>query len=1054
MKKLLLTLALCALMCALFVIGASAATTVTDDGSNVTLGNCTIANSGVTIPSPTRGLAYSLDDETGTATVTGKGSFAGGEGTSLVIPSSVTYNGKTYAVETISAGVFKNMTFNLYIPDSLVTIAGGGSNGAFGTCNIDKAYLGCGIKTFGQETFSTAKGFSVFFCQAKPEQIGKHAFNSMTVSTADIIGIDFSEVKRVEQYGFNSCPFRMNLNFTDNLEYLGSEAFRYAGVIYAYIPAGAEVNYGGFNNCATLQLMIFDVAPGTTKVFPQEFLSNAGANNCKLVVTGNITFGGQAPFSGKKNVGHKLYLPTIASLETMLENYVETVDNYTDRIEEMEVYVCETGKTYKAYRGGTYSETGTAAENHAYSEFVHYDANCTYFERNEKYCYACGNKVINNLGTTLGDHIFETSVKLPTCQSIGYTEFDCTVCALQETGAYVEKSAHNNTLEKYGAVTGSNLEVSYYCADCKTFDRTESVSLVNKCYIEGYGLFDASKSLKYLIISAAGVVTPSSEAFDRENIYFPSFVMIGEDIVEVKTIQGFNGKSIRAIYVPDTVTRIVGGSNIGCFGNNPNLLNVVVGKGVTKVEREVFSNGTNPVLKEFIWKGTITEIHTFAFNHVSAESNTIPYEFNTRLTYVGKQVNLEGTLIREAYIAKGCDLSEKFAFNNANGLLTVYIEGGDTEAEALDLGQEFTSNKCTKYYYIKGYVKTSGWAVLSGQSGTVVYMDNTDTVDAFVKTIVGRGNERLSTTVFYTCKEGKTWRFTSNSDANSRVEHNVAFAHGTVTETSDATCAQAGTQIEKCFVCGTVVSTTESAKLEHVFDGGVITVMPNCKDLGVIVYKCTNSGCKESKTISIFRDYSSHEYSYFIAYVNGFDKAGAEGERCAICKDTRNDVVLGAIITPIGYSVRNNRTGIDGGYQIDKALLEKYETQNGNIRLGIIITNATLASKLGLVDEDFELISDKGLQVELVQRGYTTFSLYITGFNTDTLRALDLLITSYVVADLDGDGETEISYCQYEMPDKDNEPTSFDGKLLNTVSIDRADPVAVVPASYKPEEQN
>ena len=40
------------------------------------------------------------------------------------------------------------------------------------------------------------------------------------------------------------------------------------------------------------------------------------------------------------------------------------------------------------------------------------------------------------------------------------------------------------------------------------------------------------------------------------------------------------------------------------------------------------------------------------------------------------------------------------------------------------------------------------------------------------------------------------------------------------------------------------------------------------------------------------------------------------------------------------------------------------------------------------------------------------------------------------------------------MPDKDNEPTSFDGKLLNTVSIDRADPVAVVPASYKPEEQN
>ena len=194
MKKLLLTLAICVLMCALFVIGASAATAVTDDGSNVTLGNCTIANSGVTIPSPTRGLAYSLDDETGTATVTGKGSFAGGEGTSLVIPSSVTYNGKTYPVETISAGVFKNMTFNLYIPDSLVTIAGGGYNGAFGSCVIDKAYLGCGIKTFGRETFSTASGFSVFFCQAKPEIIDIYAIN-------------------------NDLPYRIGL-FDDEIEYI------------------------------------------------------------------------------------------------------------------------------------------------------------------------------------------------------------------------------------------------------------------------------------------------------------------------------------------------------------------------------------------------------------------------------------------------------------------------------------------------------------------------------------------------------------------------------------------------------------------------------------------------------------------------------------------------------------------------------------------------------------------------------------------------------------------------------------------------------------------
>ena len=1047
MKKLLLTLAICALMCALFVMGASAATAVTDDGSNVTLGDCTIANSGVTIPSPTRGLAYSLDDETGTATVTGKGSFAGGEGTSLVIPSSVTYNGKTYPVETISAGVFKNMTFNLYIPDSLVTIAGGNYNGAFGTCVIDKAYIGCGIKTFGRETFSTASGFSVFFCQAKPEIIDMYAFNTMTVATTDIVGLDFSETKRVEQLAFNGCPLRMYLNFTDNLEYIGQDAFLKASPVYAYIPAGATVSKSSFNNAQALTLMVFEVAPGTTRTFPQEFLSAAGAtNNFSLVITGKVTFGGQAPFPGRN--GQKLYLPTIATLETMLENYVDTVPNYKDRIEYFTVYVCETGKTYKAYQNGTYSETGTAAENHAYSEFVHYDANCTYFERNEKYCYACGNRVRDNLGTTLGDHIFETSTKIPTCQSIGYTEFDCTVCDFQEVGAFVDKAQHSNTVEKYGAVNGHLLEVSYYCEYCNTFDRTESVSLVNKCYIEGYGLFNATSTLSYISVDANGAVTPSGATFDRANLYFPSYVMVGEEIVKVTTIGGFNGKSIRAIYIPDTVTRIIGGSNIGCFGNNPNLLVVVVGKGVTKVEREIFSNGTNPVLKEFIWKGTITEIHTYAFNHVSAESNTIPYEFNTRLTYVGQKVNLDGNLIREAHIAKGCNLSEKFAFNNANGLVTVYIEGGDTKETALDLGQEFTSNTATKYYYIKGYVTVSGQAVLAGQKDTRIFMESVDAIDVFANAILAQNhNYRINDATFLDCATKKTWWI---RNSNPRQEHTVAFYHGGVFTETEATCTQTGSRTESCFICKAVVSTTETSKLEHKVDGGVITVTPNCATLGTIAYSCIY--CGEGEERSIFRDYSTHEYSYFIAYVNGFDKAGAEGERCAICKDTRNDIVLGAIITPVGYSVKNNRTGIDGGYQIDKELLAKYEAANGKVRIGIIVVNSALAQQLGLVDEEFELISEKGIQVELVERGYSLFSLSITGFNTDALKSLNLLITSYIIADLDGNGESEISYCQYEMPTCDNAPATFGGVTLNTVSIDRADPVAIVPSQAKQED--
>jgi|GEM_PF-3257303 len=1053
MKKLFLTLAICILMCALFVVGASAAS-VTDDGSNVTLGDCTIANlDGVTIPSVTRGLVYSLDDETMTATVSGRGSFTGGTGVSLVFPSSVTYDEKTYKVTQINAKLFQSLTYDLYIPDSVITLAGGSGSGTFGNSTIDKAYIGSGVKTIGEETFSGSKGYSVFVCKAKPEYINKHAFNAMqNVACTEIVEFDFSEVKRVEEVAFNGCKLRVIANFSDKLEFIGEKGFASSNVVEAYIPAGATVSTSSFNTAQALTLMIFEVAEGETKLFPEQFLSAAGAlNNFSLVITGKITFTGNAPFPGRS--GQKLYLPDIEALEVMLENYDENVkkDGNQGRIESFTVYVCETGKTYKAHPDGTYEETGTATENHIYSEVAHYEADCSNFERDEKYCYSCNHKVKSNEGTVLGNHIFETYTKLPSCQSIGYTEFDCTVCDLQEVGAFVDKTAHLNTVEKYGAVNGSNLEVSYYCEYCNTLDRTENVSLVNKCYIEGYGLFDATATLDYISVDASGNVTPSGATFERANLYFPSFVKVGEDIVEVKTIQGFNGKSIRAIYVPDTVTRIVGGSGIGCFGNNTALLIVVVGKGVTVVEQEIFSMGNGATLNEFVWKGTITEIHQLAFQKVSASSSAIPYEFKTNLTYVGKQVNLNGNIIREARIAKGCDLHEKFAFNNANGLVTIYIEGGDTPETALDLGQEFTSNTGTKYWYIKGYVVTSGWAVLSGQNNSRVFMESEEAIDVFVNTIVGKGNERLSPTTFLSCDNKKAWYYTSSTDASTRTEHpSVAFFHGGVIAETEATCTQGATITETCFVCGETVSQTAGEPLEHVLDGGVITVTPNCKVLGTIVYSCIYCGEEEEK--SIFHDYSTHEYSYFIAYINGFDKNGAEGEKCAICDGTRNEATLDAIIVPLGYSVKNNRTGINGGYQINKELLAKYEDTNGKVRIGIIVANSALAQSLGLVDSEFMLVTDKGIQVELNERGYTLFSLSITGFNTDALKALNLLITSYVVADLDGDGSTEISYCQHTMTG-DNAPASFDGKLLNTVSIDRADPVAVVPASYKPEEE-
>jgi hypothetical protein len=303
----------------------------------------------------------------------------------------------------------------------------------------------------------------------------------------------------------------------------------------------------------------------------------------------------------------------------------------------------------------------------------------------------------------------------------------------------------------------------------------------------------------------------------------------------------------------------------------------------------------------------------------------------------------------------------------------------------------------------------------------------------------------MNNATFLDCSTGKTWLVLSSAD---RKEHTVAFTHATVYTETAPSCTQVGTKVGTCFVCDKVVSTEEIPTLEHNKDGGVITVMPNCKDLGLIVYSCTT--CGEKEEYSIFRDYSSHENKAYIVYAQGFDKNGEKGDKCLICEVVSNKVVTAPIIVALGYSVRDEqgeRNGLDGGYQINDELLKLYESINGPVKIGIIIANANDASQNGLVNELFKIISSKALQVELSERGYSAFNLAISGIDSEYLKALDLLITSYVVADLNGDGTLEISYAQYTMPSVDNGVMSFDGINLNTVSVNRACP-APAPTSY------
>ena len=1030
-KKILFVLVLAVSMVLALAIGASAAS-VTDDSTNMTLGDCTINGlDGVTIPSPTRGLVYELDDETSTATVTGRGTFTGG---SLVFPSSVTYNGKTYAVTKINSGLFQALTYDLYIPDSITFIAGGGNVGTFGNSKIDKAYIGSGLTGFERETFSGSKGFNTFVCKSKPTYIGVYAFNSVS-TTAETLGnyeFDLSQVTRFDDMAFSNANFVRELVLNENVSYIGSNAFVKASRLYGSItiPSTCTISACCFNG-TSIDRVIIKVAPGETKKLPTEMFSGA-SGTIEVIIDGPAVADGNHILPGHT-----------ASMLIYMEKYSYIVDlvnsikgkSGNDRLAYVTFYCCETGKYYTANSSGTISDGVDLESNHIYSnEPVFFDKNCTSVERYSYVCLVCEAEKLVSQGTELGKHVIEATVKEPTCQSDGYIYNKCTVCDYEETIHFIGKNTHSGTTVTYKKEDYQTLIETTKCEFCNETLSVNRVSLVNKCYIEGYGLFDAT--LDYVSVDHDGVATPNPNAtFNNAEIYFPSCVIVNDRVVEVVTVAGFKAKSIKSIYIPDSVTRIAGGSGVGCFGDISSLKNIVVGSGVTALEQEVFCMGNGASLEKFIFKGTITEMRLFCLSKVSAANNDISYEFKTNLSYVGKQVNVGGNIVREVTIAQGCDLSEKFAFNNANGLKTVYIYGGNTKADALDLGQEFASNTATVNYYIKGYVTVSGQAVLAGHSNTRIYMESADAIEYFVEAISKQNyNDRIEKAVFMDCGTNTALYFDRN--ANKSVSESVAYSHGGVVVTIESSCTSAGVQIVKCFVCDETVSSTELELKEHEFDGGVITLMPTESANGIIVYTCFGCGATEEEEIT--KALGTHNEIVTIYYLNGFTKQGYAEIYCADCDHTEVRI-LDAMFEVHGFSVKQDGTGITYGYSINVSAMSYYEKHMGKVSYGIILANAHDVRDNGLLDEEFNFIEDnRGFKLDIEYRTLKSLDVRVEGAVTDAIRALDFLLTAYIVADKNADGVAEIEYMQYSMQNGDNKPITLGDVVLSTISIDRA----------------
>ena len=614
---------------------------------------------------------------------------------------------------------------------------------------------------------------------------------------------------------------------------------------------------------------------------------------------------------------------------------------------------------------------------------------------------------------------------LPTCSLDGYTNNVCVRCGYSIITNRVNALPHNY-LGVDSVVNGVNASYNTVCEFCGKSGEPVDGTLIDKCCIEGYGVFDAT--LKYLNISLDGTVTPADVTFDNAVIYFPSYVKIGDTVVEIKTIEGFTSLSIKSVYIPDTVTRIVGGTNgAGCFQHCYNMKNIVVGKGVTEIESYAFSMVSQTItVDEFVFKGTITRMGSSCISRISASSANIPYEFNTVLTYIGSYVsvanNSGGNILREVYITRNCDLTERFAFNGSNGLKRAYIEGGETADTAKELTQElFSGDASGLEIVIKGYVKATGQAVLP-TNGARIFLETLDQAKVFGASVRAQGYyDRAPKSSWYIC-ENDEFRYAIDNYTSDvaaitfKVDGTNPHYHVGITVSTKATCTQGGIVTGSCFICGEALEATTSNATPHRYDGGVFVTSPVCGVLGQVKYTCLD--CGNVKLADTGYDLNAHNLDILIdiEFKNGYTENGTYTRQCTVCNNVfvEETPSFPALFTCLGYSVpENGREEITIGYLVNVKAISEYEEATGRVlKYGVF---AAAKEKLGDSDifDSNGNVAENAIAAEISGYKFVMFELKIVGF-TDEYKEELLAMGAYVAIN---DGKnTEYSYMQAGTP--------------------------------------
>ena len=146
---------------------------------------------------------------------------------------------------------------------------------------------------------------------------------------------------------------------------------------------------------------------------------------------------------------------------------------------------------------------------------------------------------------------------------------------------------------------------------------------------------------------------------------------------------------------------------------------------------------------------------------------------------------------------------------------------------------------------------------------------------------------------------------------------------------------------------------------------------------------------------------TSHNWGSTTMNYESYKDNGVKSTICQDCEKAQT-TTLPAIFSPIGYSTRDNGTGILCDYKVNVAALAEYNSYLGKgneLVFGIILANANTFGD-SFIGADGKITTEKGIQLQITNPNFAKITASVIGFE-EIHRNLELVICMYVV-DADG----------------------------------------------------